>query len=105
VWEEAQSGARYKIRFAISKEPILADPEESQPYTPETYASGVSQPRREHVSKCLGEVRSHCRAGMQQGELLLGFPRRYTALLYTKKLNSVSNHEHNISGLYNYTEG
>ena len=50
----------------------------------------MSQPRREHVSECLGRVRSHCEVEMGQGESFLGFPRQFTVLFYTKILKAVT---------------
>ncbi|CCO34604.1 Retrotransposable element Tf2 155 kDa protein type 1 [Rhizoctonia solani AG-1 IB] len=42
VWEAAQKEAFHRIKIAISQEPVLAHPDESQPYTLETDASGTA---------------------------------------------------------------
>ncbi|CCO32589.1 Retrotransposable element Tf2 155 kDa protein type 1 [Rhizoctonia solani AG-1 IB] len=42
VWEAAQREAFHQIKTAISQEPVLAHPDESQPYTLETDASGAA---------------------------------------------------------------
>jgi hypothetical protein len=42
VWEAAQKEAFLQIKTAISREPVLAHPDESQPYTLETDASGTA---------------------------------------------------------------
>ncbi|CCO34987.1 Retrotransposable element Tf2 155 kDa protein type 3 [Rhizoctonia solani AG-1 IB] len=42
VWEAAQKESFQEIKIAISKEPVLAHPNESQPYTLETDASGAA---------------------------------------------------------------
>jgi hypothetical protein len=42
VWEAAQKEAFQQIKIAISKEPVLVHPDESQPYTLETDASGTA---------------------------------------------------------------
>ncbi|CCO31697.1 Retrotransposable element Tf2 155 kDa protein type 1 [Rhizoctonia solani AG-1 IB] len=42
VWEAAQRQAFHQIKTAISQEPVLAHPDESQPYTLETDASGAT---------------------------------------------------------------
>ncbi|CCO34607.1 Retrotransposable element Tf2 155 kDa protein type 3 [Rhizoctonia solani AG-1 IB] len=42
VWEAAQKEAFQQIKIAISKEPVLTHPDESQPYTLETDASGAA---------------------------------------------------------------
>ncbi|CCO30457.1 Retrotransposable element Tf2 155 kDa protein type 1 [Rhizoctonia solani AG-1 IB] len=42
VWEAAQKEAFHQIKIAISQEPVLAHPDESQPYTLETDASGAA---------------------------------------------------------------
>jgi hypothetical protein len=63
------------------------------------------QPRREHVSRCLGGLRSHWKVEMAQGESFLGFPRQFTVLFYTNKLNAVTTCEQGVSGPYNFAEG
>jgi hypothetical protein len=62
------------------------------------------QPRREHISECIGRVRLDCRVEMGQGELFLGFPRQSTALFYINKLNTVTTCKQSMSGLYNFAE-
>ncbi|CCO34603.1 Retrotransposable element Tf2 155 kDa protein type 1 [Rhizoctonia solani AG-1 IB] len=42
VWEAVQKEVFYLIKFAISKEPLLAHPDECQPYPLETGTSGVA---------------------------------------------------------------
>ncbi|CEL52858.1 hypothetical protein RSOLAG1IB_11203 [Rhizoctonia solani AG-1 IB] len=42
VWEAAQKEAFQQIKTAISQEPVLVHPDESQPYTLETDASGTA---------------------------------------------------------------
>ncbi|CCO34032.1 Retrotransposable element Tf2 155 kDa protein type 1 [Rhizoctonia solani AG-1 IB] len=42
VWEAPQKEAFQQIKIAISKEPVLAHPDKSQPYTLETDASGAA---------------------------------------------------------------
>ncbi|CCO35652.1 Retrotransposable element Tf2 155 kDa protein type 1 [Rhizoctonia solani AG-1 IB] len=42
VWEAAQKEAFHQIKIAISQEPVLAPPDESQPYTLETDTSGTA---------------------------------------------------------------
>jgi hypothetical protein len=62
----------------------------------------LSQPRGEHGSKSPGGLRLHWKVEIGQGELFLGFPRQFTALFYTKKLNAITICDLSMSRLYNF---